>query len=548
MEQQSSDFVMHVPCPKCGSSDANSLFTDGHAWCFGCNHYTPGDGMEHTESPAKGEKGLIPIGEYSTLTSRKLTAETCRKWDYSVSEFNGKPVQIATYHDDDGSRVSQKLRFPDKTFSTRGNHGKGLLYGKHLWRDKGRRIVITEGEIDAMSVSQAFNNKWPVVSIPNGSNGAAAAITANLEWLQGYEEVVLLFDQDEPGRAATQECAILFEPGKCKIAYLPVKDASDMLKAGKITELVDAIFGAKEFRPDGIINGTDMADTILLDDSSSGYPFPWTTLNTMTEGYRDGEVVMWTAGSGVGKSAVVREVEFDALMKGHVLGILRLEENTKRAGRGLMGLAINQPAYKKSVWNGLDAAKRKHAYDLTLGTGRVFLYDHFGSSNIDNLVGRIRFMGKGLRCKVVVLDHISIVVSGEEDGDERRLIDNLMTKLKSVAMECNIVLHVISHLKRPTGDKGHEEGARVSLSQLRGSHAIAQLSDTVIGLERNGQDENHKNITTIRILKCRETGETGEAGWLAFDPVTGRMSECETDPYAQMPADNNNGPMVGDNF
>ena len=495
----------------------------------------------------KPDKKLIPAGEHVALSSRKITLDTVRKFDYTCSTLDGKPVQIANYHDDAGTRVSQKLRFPDKTFSTRGNHAKSLLYGKHLWRDKGRRIVVTEGEIDAMSVSQAFNNKWPVVSIPSGSNGAAAALTANLEWLQGYEEVVLCFDQDEAGRKAVEECAILFEPGKCTVAYLPVKDASEMLKADRIVELVDAIFGAKAYRPDGIINGTDMADSIMLDDDEFSYSLPWSTLNQMTEGYREGEIIMWTAGSGVGKSAVVREVEFDALMKGEVLGILRLEESTKRAGRGLMGLAINRPAYKKDVWNELTTADRQRAYDLTLGTGRVFLYDHFGSTNIDNLVGRIRFMAKGCKCKIIVLDHISIVVSGEEDGDERRLIDNLMTKLKSVAMECKIVLHVISHLKRPSGDKGHEEGARVSLSQLRGSHAIAQLSDTVIGLERNQQADQHKNITTIRILKCRWTGETGEAGWLAFDPDTGRMSECTSDPFAEMPGGNNT-PQEGDDF
>jgi twinkle protein len=47
----------------------------------------------------------------------------------------------------------------------------------------------------------------------------------------------------------------------------------------------------------------------------------------------------------------------------------------------------------------------------------------------------------------------------------------------------------------------------------------------VIGLERNQQDPEHKHVTTVRVLKNRFSGDTGVATNLAFNPVTGRMSE-----------------------
>ena len=136
-------------------------------------------------------------------------------------------------------------------------------------------------------------------------------------------------------------------------------------------------------------------------------------------------------------------------------------------------------------------------------------------------------MAKALDCKWVVLDHISMVISGQQDGDERRNIDNLMTNLRKIVEECNFSLIVVSHLRRTSSDRGHEEGREVSLAHLRGSQSIAQLSDAVIALERNQQSEDptEANTTTIRILKNRYTGETGIATYLFYDKESGRMSE-----------------------
>jgi twinkle protein len=88
------------------------------------------------------------------------------------------------------------------------------------------------------------------------------------------------------------------------------------------------------------------------------------------------------------------------------------------------------------------------------------------------------------------------------------------------------VLFAVSHLKRPEG-KGHEEGAATSVAQLRGSASIAQLSDFVIGLERNGQaeDPTERNTTNMRVLKNRFSGITGPAGSLLYNGQTGRLSE-----------------------
>jgi twinkle protein len=141
-----------------------------------------------------------------------------------------------------------------------------------------------------------------------------------------------------------------------------------------------------------------------------------------------------------------------------------------------------------------------------------------------------------LGCKRIFLDHISIVVSGmdsEEDGGERKAIDKLMTNLRSLVEETQCTMFVVSHLKRPE-KKGHEEGGQVSLSQLRGSGAIAQLADMVIGLERNQQGEN-PNVLTIRVLKNRFSGDTGVSGYLCYNPDTGRLVDMDAASFDEDP-------------
>jgi twinkle protein len=189
-----------------------------------------------------------------------------------------------------------------------------------------------------------------------------------------------------------------------------------------------------------------------------------------------------------------------------------------------MSLAINQPLHLGD--KEIDPDSFKDAFEDTLGTQRIFLYDHWGSLDGDNLINKIRYMAHGCGCKYVVLDHISIVVSGMEGGDERRMIDNTMTKLRGLAEEVNVGILMVSHLKRPQGNKGHEDGAQTSMAQLRGSASIGQLSDIVIGCERDQQSEN-PNTTTVRVLKNRWTGETGVACYLEYQKDTGRMTEVD---------------------
>lgn len=531
-----SKFMYHEPCPKCGSSDACGVFDDGHRYCYSCNTYfkpptTEDDNEEPkmTTTTKTRSKDIIPLCDLklTPLNARKINQDTCDKFKYMTCSYKGSPCQVANYYDDGGNIVGQKLRFPDKTFAVLGKISD-RLFGSQLWSG-GKKIVITEGEIDCLTVSQIQGNKWPVVSIPNGAQAAKKAIEANLEYLDKFEEVVLMFDMDEPGRKACEDCAKVLPAGKAFIANLPLKDPNECLLNGKGSEVLQAIWNAKPYRPDGIIAGVDLYEKCVtdIDDLKDSVEYPWEALQNKTKGVRHGELYVFTSGSGMGKSTILRELEFYfGIQKRELCGIIALEESTRKTGLELMSLYLN----KRLLLNpgSTTEQERSRAFNETLGTGKFFLYDHFGSLDSNNLLSKIRYMIVSLGCKRIFLDHISIVVSGmdnDEDGGERKAIDKLMTNLRSLVEETGATMFVVSHLKRPD-KKGHEEGGQVSLSQLRGSGAIAQLSDMVVGLERDQQGEN-PNVLTIRVLKNRFSGETGISGRLQYNNETGRLTDYD---------------------
>ncbi len=531
----------HQPCPCGKSSDAYSTYDDGHGHCFSCGVKFDGDG-EPEPAPTttkKGAKDLLPFGRYQGLSSRSISEDTCEKYGYFITEDDaGKSVQVAPYRNKQGRVVGQKVRGAGKKFFTTGDFSEVMLFGQHLFRNGGRRILIVEGEIDALSGYQMLGN-WPVVSIPNGAKGAAKAVRANLEFLESYEAVVFGFDMDEPGREAAEECATILTPGKAHIMELPVKDANEMLQDGRIKEFVSAFWEAREVRPDGIINGVDLWDE-LTTKVEPGIPYPWDKLNELTYGERGGELVTWTSGSGMGKSTVVAEIAYDRLMRGQKVGYVALEENVKRTAQRIVGLHLSKPIHLPNVE--VTQEELREAFDATLGTGRFFTFDHFGSIQSDSILNKIMFLAKGCGCQTIVLDHLSIIVSGMEDNeDERRTIDLLMTKLRSLVEETGVALHLVSHLRRPKGDQGHEQGAEITLAQLRGSHSIVQLSDILIGLERDQQaeDEDERDIAMFRVLKNRYAGITGPGGYVRYDRETGRMLS-HVPEVAQLPDVENN--------
>ena len=520
--ESDSEFVRHEPCPKCGSSDALARYSNGSGFCFACRGYDRGEGEIITSLNRTPTKLMNFTGEFQRF--RSISPETSRKFNVRVDQANVGAVLRFPYYSSSGSLIAYKERTQDKQFSWVGKNQDKQLFGQNLF-GSGKTLVITEGEIDALSVWQARPN-WPVCSVPNGAAGAKKALEAQLNWCLGFGEIVLLFDGDAAGVQAAQDCASLFPADRVFIANTaPYKDANEALVAKEPDAIRQAIYNKKQYTPQSIIDGRDLFDLVSKPSNPRDADWPFDALNTVTGGLRLGELVTCTAGSGAGKSTLCGETAQALVDQGFKVGYIALEESVQRTALRLMSVKANSPLH---ISNQLSTEDFRTAFDESVGSGSVFLRDGFGSVDPDVILNDIRFMVKSMGVSWIILDHLSILLSGNADsmGDERKTIDLVMTKLRSFVAETGIGMILISHLRRSQNDKGHEDGAQISLGHLRGSHSIVQLSDLVIALQRNiSSGENHAQLV---VLKNRYSGKTGPAGELQYVEITGRMVETTT--------------------
>jgi twinkle protein len=521
------EFVRHEPCSNCGSSDANSLYSNGSYFCYSCRTYTPAEGI-NLYSQSKRKMNVELKGYAQELRKRKLSVGTCEKFRI----YRDGDTLRFPYHTSDGALVGIKVKTKRKEFTYEGV-STDTLFGQHLFPNTGKRIVVTEGELDAASCYEAMSG-WPMVSLPHGAASAKKDIQKQIPLFQGYSEIVLFFDSDEPGRKAAEDAAGVLPPGKVKIARMEsYKDPSEALQAGDSEAIRKAIWDAKPYRPDGIVEGKNLLELVTTPQPPFDHEYPFQGLNKKLHGIRYGELTTITAGTGAGKTSFVRQIASDLLCKGESVGILELEASNRRTALGLMSTAVG----KNLQLGEPDEQELTSTFSRTLATWNVFLFDGFGSYDPDLIYNRIEYLASGLECRIIFLDHLSILLSGL-DGEERRMIDQTMTKLRSLVERTGISLFLVSHLRRTNNDNNaHEEGGRVSLSQLRGSHSIAQISDNLIGLERDQQSDGGRGLTTVRVLKNRLFGETGTCGTLDYNLNTCRFTEHEaTEPPVFNPA------------
>ena len=473
----------------------------------------------------KAAKPLLPFGEYRALTKRNITEETCKKFGYFVTDYKDGKAQVAPYRNAEGTVVAQKIRTPGKEFSTTGAFKEAVLFGQHLWAAGGKRLVITEGEIDAMSVSQVQGNKWPVVSLPNGAQGAVNAIKKSLEYVTSFDEVVIMFDMDEPGQEAAIKVAELLPPGKAKIAKLPEKDANDMLVAGQTQEIINAIWQASPFRPDGLVT----IDEILEDvEKPVEWGLPWwlDELTQRTYGRRFGEVYGLGAGTGVGKTDfLTQQIAFDIIDLKLTVGVVFLEQKPTETAKRIAGKVVGQRFHVP------DAGWDKEELKATVAKlkGKVTFYDSFGETDWDVVKAKIRYMAVSLGHRIIYVDHLTAMA---DTSNEKESLEQIMKEMAGLANELSIIITFVSHLSTPEG-KPHEEGGRVMIKHFKGSRAIGFWSYFMFGLERDQQaeDETERQTTTFRILKDRYTGQaTGHVIKLGYDATKGRLYAMEKQP------------------
>jgi twinkle protein len=532
---ESTTVRTHQPCGGCGSGDALSVYDDGHTYCFSCTEtLREGTEIEHLDNYRKPQPD---------------TPWSARRISTAVSEFyNVTVTDVAVmfpYHLPDGMRAAEKTRRTGKVFSTSGDFKNCTLFGTHtLGKALGthsKTLIVTEGEADALAAFQMANSIQPsakeiskrsnsivhALSLKSGQASAERDFKNNLELLETFDRVFICFDSEPIAQEQAERCAKLLKPGKAFIVELEHKDACTYSSKGMEQEFLGHLKNTSCYTPSGIKNAASDFDGLWDEQNLRSIPFPFPGLQRKTLGVRSREIVTWAAGTGVGKSSLLRELQHFYLKQTDVsIGIIALEESVDRTRRGILAVEASDRLHLNEVFEKYSKEQIKEYFDNTLGSGRVFIYDHFGSLEMEDLINRVRYMVVGLDCKIIFIDHLSILVSGLDIHDERKAIDRTMTLLRQLTEETGCAIHLVTHLRRSGAERSHEEGLEVNLGHLRGSHGIAQISDTVVSMERDTQSDDpvECNTTTLRVLKCRYTGDTGACDKLLYDKSTGRLS------------------------
>ena len=513
-----------LPCPfpGCNSSDAFHIFSDG-VKCFSCEQSGPL--TEEYKALAEDPNGVraaaiaaVPRNKpqvFDYVEHRGLTRETLAKYGIKCGlDVNGNIVETRFPYTDD----SGKTRTVDKQFLSYGSMkdaDKPPLFGQNRFpRGSVEAITVTEGEYDAPSVYQMLGG-YGCVSVRSSST-AKRDCQNNYDYLNSFEKIYFCFDNDEQGKKALEQVVGLFDPRKVYIVDLGTyKDANEFLTDGAHKEFKRVWYNAQHYTPEGIVSGlNEFKEIILAGAPKPGIPLPFPTLSEKLYGLHKGNILLFTALEGVGKTEILRAIEHHILRTTEdAIGVIHLEESKARTFQGFAGLerkcAVHLPD------SGISAAE---TYDLVAKLvkqrdDRLHLYSHYDSDNPNVILDRIRFLVSGLGCSWVFLDHITACVTGVDDDKQRQHLDYISTKLGLMVEELNFGLIMVSHVD--------------DHNRTRGSRLVSKVAGTRVHLERNhlAEQENLRNITQMIIYKNRFGAHTGPCSQLKFDIPTFSLSE-----------------------
>lgn len=436
---------------------------------------------------------------------------------------------------------------------------------------KRNNLVITEGEWDCLSVYQScvedvkgtkFEGLEPfVVSIPMGTANAVESTMQNENFVRSYDALTIFFDDDHAtpsekkkgimkGHEARDAVANAFIGSGVSLMTIladgEFKDASDYMQADKSKELAQLVqFGRRVFSAEKIVRACDISFEELIEPRPEGvYVHCFPKLMEKIHGFRLRELVLLTSPSGVGKSTVTSFFA-DAFIQqtDDKVAMIYLEETNKETLQRMVAskLKVNYLKFKdKPLECGVTEEEIKAAYDEIANNDRLIMLGHFGSLPVSELMSKIKHMHFVEGCKYILLDHLSMIVSGSKVEDERKELDIVMTELAAFCAANDVCIIAVSHINRSAAElfkppKGKEDEpfwVRVTKEMMRGSAALEQLSFIILGLEPQILADRSRGKVRLTVLKNRPWSYLGVADEFTVDENTWEVITSEDDEYA----------------
>jgi len=536
------------PCPNCPSSDAYQIYEDGTGFCFSCKEWG-GKKLTSGEEPPRPRKKRSIMDSFpkektvEEIESFEVRGFRDRKISKRVAEHYGCKVEYTA----DGKIKAHYYRYGDKAYKVRilpktfymiGT--TNLLFGQDKFSMGGKRIIVTEGELDAMAVQQANIERWdkfyPVVSLRSSS--MTKDLLKQREYLRSFKEVILMFDHDDAGDAATKEAISIIGYDKVKVATLAFNDPCETYMNEGVDGIQQAIFNAASQTPVGMVTSKeDVKEALRKHRSVKSIPYPpcLEGLNTKLKGMRFHEIATFVSGTGSGKSTVMKEIMLHILeTTPYSIGIVSLEESVAETTTILAAMSLKKNSAKHDIpIEELEEGVDSFFKEDEKGESRITILDHQGAIADFSMYDRLEYMClKG--CQFLFIDHITILVSEGAEGKEGlEAQDKIMNDLLKLVKRYPVWIGLVSHLRKvQSGKKSFEEGVIPTLDDIRGSGSIKQISYDVIGFARDmtSDDEMESNLIKMSSLKSRHSGLMGKVEGSFYDYDTGRLKrESEVD-------------------
>ena len=548
---------------ECGSRSGLQVFADEDTgeltgFCFACSTYVHdpmGKGKKLDDIPEKQRLGktkeeieeelaVIANCKAIDLPDRKLRASILNYYGIKIgmSEQDGKTPMFHFYpYYKDGELVAYKVRHIEtKNMWTVGNQRDVDLFG---WQQAiatgAQRLIITEGELDAVALRRIFeiytkeqyvDNMPAICSLPHGASAAGKDLAKLMPKIRKYfKKVSFCFDDDKAGQQALEDaCKIVPD---ATVITLPAKDANECLIKG----LGKAAFNAAQWKDDKVKNtrlvfGEDLHEEAREQAKFGELTWPWEHIQKITRGIRYGETIYIGAGVKMGKSELLNALGAH-FIKNHGIKIFmaKPEEANKKTYKLLAGKMEGHIFHDPEVEFDYEAYDR--AGNLLEGKlAMVNLYQHLGWESLEADIYAAASWG----AKAIFIDPITNLTNGMQSSDANVALQEYAQKLSALALDLGVVVFIFCHLKAPSQGDDHEHGGDVLSSQFAGSRAMMRSCNLMIGLEgdksplnKDGVERSlqEKNMRDLVLLEDREFGQTGKFP-IYWDYHTGLFNEA----------------------
>lgn len=564
MEREQGVFLYHTGCPSCDSSDGRAVYKkdDGSvdSYCWVCETYFPSDKTEEKQEETITHMENLVVEDFSWVKElpmrgwkeRRIPKQAAEKFGVHTEGTPEAPEKRYYPVTVNGEVMGYKIRIVEgKKFSKVGYAKSDCdLFGQSAFPAGGKFLCIAEGEESAMALWSALRSdkyETPVVSPTSGVSSLEKQIKRNYDYINSFENVIFFLDNDEPGQEATEKACKLLPPGKAKIADMKLKDPDEYTKRGRDNELKKLMWEARRYSPAGIVGSSttwqamvDRAKTtkVTLPD------FAHKLQDMMRGGFGLGEIVNFVAPSGIGKSTFVnRFVHHWVMNTEYKVGVISLEADVGEYTEALLSVHLGR---NLAVMDD-DEKIRSYAKDPSIMDGyreltltennddRYYLLDHQGDVADDDLKKKIEYLVRVLGCKIILLDPLTLALSGGKNED----VDEFMSWLLRLVKRENILFVNVCHVrKNQSGQKANSAGGNIHEEDVKGSGSIFQIGmiNILAMRDKENEDENVRNTTRIVTSKARRTGQTGPSGFWRYDSESGKVVAVD-DPGMDTSAD-----------